>query len=270
MADAHPTGTVAIRPGSGMNQGLIGKNGWNTVLFIGCLAIFVLIPCTADCGCSSGDIASDFGDSSSDSRMEQAQALVANGTSLLAEGRFTDALESYNASINLDPYAAPAWYGKADALYRLGRFQESKTAFERVIVLSPSDSHAWYYIGNITAKTGSLQSAVKAYDRAIAIRPDYPEAKSERELALTKLGPTKAPVVTTTPPKTVATPPQAPPASLQPTRREYVTPGLTGPSTPVPTSTPKTSLSPAYCIAGFVISCSAAGTLMRKAGKEEP
>lgn len=151
----------------------------------------------------------------------------------------------------------------------LGRFQESKTAFERVVVLSPSDPRSWYYIGNIMAKTGSLQSAVKAYDRAIAIRPDYPEVKSERERALSMLGVTKAPGITTTAQKIPSSTPHTIPLSRQPTSVENETPRLVRPTTPLGTPTPKTPLSPAFCIAGLIISCFAAGTLVSKAGKEE-
>lgn len=77
-----------------MDQGFRDIKEWKAALFAICLAMLVVVPCSADCGCSSGDSGPDPGDSSSDSRMEQAQALVANGTSLLAQGRFDDALES--------------------------------------------------------------------------------------------------------------------------------------------------------------------------------
>ncbi len=83
------------------------------------------------------------------------------------------------------------------------------------------------------------------------------------------LGVTKAPAVTTTPQKIPSSTPYTLPFSRQPTSAENETPRLVRPTTPVGTSTPKTPLSPAFCIAGLLISCFAAGTQVRKAWKEE-
>lgn len=216
---------------------------------LGLMLAFALVttPVLGDCSCSSGSSSGPSSGSSggsSDTRMEKAQALRDAGSFLFSQGLYNESSTAFNDSIALDPYSAPAWYGKGTALYFQGRYREAEDAFEQVIVLSPSEARAWYYLGNMSAHNGALQSAVKAYDRAIAIRPDYPEAKAERAAALSQLkGPTPAPttLLSTTP---VITP--APVATAQAVTEMTTMPLQTATMAAVPSGTPtqKASLSP--------------------------
>jgi len=60
------------------------------------------------------------------------------GWSLMADGNFLAALNSYNLAIQLAPFYSPAWLHKGIALYKLERYDEASEAYDEAKRLRPS------------------------------------------------------------------------------------------------------------------------------------
>lgn len=87
-----------------------------------------------------------------------AVALYNEGVVLHNSGKYEEALESFNKSIDLNQTYAKAWNGKGRALINLKRHDEALRAFNETIVLNQSNqsnADAWLGKGNAFAGLGS-------------------------------------------------------------------------------------------------------------------
>ena len=74
--------------------------------------------------------------------MDGTADLAARGESLVAEGRFEDALAVFDRALSLDGNDPDLWNGKGVALRSLGRYSESVQCFERSLKIDPRDRHS--------------------------------------------------------------------------------------------------------------------------------
>lgn len=66
------------------------------------------------------------------------------GIVLLLTYEYEEAIKCFEVAIALDPSFATAWNTKAGALYAIGRYDEAIMACDRAIQLDPRSANAWY------------------------------------------------------------------------------------------------------------------------------
>jgi tetratricopeptide (TPR) repeat protein len=93
------------------------------------------------------------------------------GTALIKNKSYTDAVAAFDHAISSEPSFFEAWNGKADALNRAGNFTEALTASDRVIALNPDYVQGWINRGYILYNLGRFDEELNAYETAIRINP---------------------------------------------------------------------------------------------------
>ncbi|WP_147373640.1 tetratricopeptide repeat protein [Hephaestia caeni] len=106
--------------------------------------------------------------------------LIAQGTSLLAQGRIVDALRAFDEAIAADPENAEAFAHRGDALTDLGQPDLSIASYDRAIELAPRRPEFHDYRGIACARLGHLDEALASLDRALAIDPANLNAMNNR------------------------------------------------------------------------------------------
>ena len=93
------------------------------------------------------------------------------GTALIKNKSYTDAVVAFDHAISTEPLYFEAWNGKADALNRAGNFTEALAASDRVIALKPDYIQGWINRGYILYNLGRYDEELSAYETAIRIDP---------------------------------------------------------------------------------------------------
>lgn len=113
------------------------------------------------------------------------------------QGRYEDALEYFDRTIEMKEDHAGAWKGKGICLKELGRYEEALRCFDRAIALAPDDAECHYFrgetmekIGNIRGDTRCFEGAVQSFERVIAMDPDNLKAWNYCGLCYQELGKT--------------------------------------------------------------------------------
>lgn len=74
--------------------------------------------------------------------MEQIKELVLKGRTLLESGNFEDALAYFEQALLLNQNDPELWNFKAVALRSLGRYEEALECFNKSLQIDPRDKHA--------------------------------------------------------------------------------------------------------------------------------
>ena len=74
--------------------------------------------------------------------MDSIQSLVEKGQSLMADGKFDDALGFFEQALLLNQDDPDLWNYKGVALRSLGRYEESMECFNKSLEIEPRDKHA--------------------------------------------------------------------------------------------------------------------------------
>ena len=93
------------------------------------------------------------------------------GTALIKNKSYTEAVAAFDHAISSEPLYFEAWNGKADALNRGGNFTEALAASDRVIALKPDYVQGWINRGYILYNLGRYDEELNAYETAIRIDP---------------------------------------------------------------------------------------------------
>ena len=96
----------------------------------------------------------------------------------LEDGRLTDAVGEYRASLRLNPESAPTHYNLGFALSALGQRDEAIAQFEEAVRLDPDYAQAHNNLGALLQLQGKADEALAHYQRAVALRPDNPDAQA--------------------------------------------------------------------------------------------
>jgi tetratricopeptide (TPR) repeat protein len=76
--------------------------------------------------------------------LEQAiPLLIQLGNSLVADGQYDSAIESYDNAIGIDSECDRAWNNRGLALSQVGKNREAIESFERAIAIEPENREAW-------------------------------------------------------------------------------------------------------------------------------
>jgi Ca-activated chloride channel family protein len=108
------------------------------------------------------------------------------GNEAYSEGKFDQALGSYDEALKTTKDSPQSHYNRGDALYKQGRFEEALGAYMKASGGGDDafKSKALYNAGNSLAKTNKTGEAIDAYIRSLMLDPKNSEAKYNLELLL--------------------------------------------------------------------------------------
>ncbi len=110
------------------------------------------------------------------------------GVVYASQGRYDEAVASFNSVLLMDPTNLPAEKRLARALLDQGQLQESLRAYDALLVFQPADPEIRAGIGKVHAALGNTEEAVAHLARAVEIVPNYGEAQYALALAYRDLG----------------------------------------------------------------------------------
>jgi protein O-mannosyl-transferase len=87
-----------------------------------------------------------------------------------------DALESYNAAIDMNPYQANAYFGRAVLYRNQGKLTEAIRDFSKAVELQPT-ADGYVRLGQALAQAQRREEALAAIDQALKISPESTEAQ---------------------------------------------------------------------------------------------
>jgi len=109
------------------------------------------------------------------------------GDALIQQGRYQEALDAYNKSLNYDSRNIDAWAQKGYTLRNLGRYQESLEAYNTALRIEPN-SVAYLGKGMALYKLGRYEDGLDACNKALSLDPDFEGAWIGKAIVLDGLG----------------------------------------------------------------------------------
>ena len=98
-----------------------------------------------------------------------AQAQAQRGNALALLGQVNDAMDSYNAALQIDSSVTDAWVGKGRLLSTMGRYDEAIFCFDSALEIDQSAGEAWLGKGQALLQLGRHSEAQTALARASAL-----------------------------------------------------------------------------------------------------
>jgi tetratricopeptide (TPR) repeat protein len=127
-------------------------------------------------------------DSSKVSPYLRSLILTLEGLMSHINGRYEEAIATFDRAIELKSDYHEVWYHRGDSLANLGRHEEAITSYDRAIELKSDYHESWYSRGNSQSILGRDEEAITSYDRAIEFKLDRDESWYRRGILLSKLG----------------------------------------------------------------------------------
>jgi len=110
------------------------------------------------------------------------------GIAQFREGRYQDALFSFNQAILLKEDDPDAWNYKGEALFKLERQEEALAAFEKALEIRPLLTRGVHNKGAVLVHMGRLKEALLVYELLIKRNPSDAKAWKEKAEVLFQLG----------------------------------------------------------------------------------
>ena len=104
---------------------------------------------------------------------KDAQAYYDWGIALAAQKKWAEAVAQYERALEIRPDYFEAHNNLGYALINQGNPDEAIKHFERALQINPNHARAHLNLGNVLAAQGRLPEAVEHYQRALQIKPDY-------------------------------------------------------------------------------------------------
>jgi predicted O-linked N-acetylglucosamine transferase (SPINDLY family) len=117
-----------------------------------------------------------------------AEAHNDRGVVLAAQGRFSEALASFERALALNPAYGEAHSNLARGLRSVGRLDEAARQFELVLQGAPGSALAHFDLATVLQLTGRAAGAEQHYRAAIALRDDFMDAHLQLARLLQELG----------------------------------------------------------------------------------
>jgi tetratricopeptide (TPR) repeat protein len=106
-----------------------------------------------------------------DSRLHQLQGVV-----LAEKGRHSEAVQSYERALELDPDLVQARVDLAISLVAMGRVARAESELRQVVSRAPDSADAHYNLGVLAEGRGEWRQALECYRRALAANPAHVSA----------------------------------------------------------------------------------------------
>ncbi len=125
------------------------------------------------------------------SLLERNHPHVEQGQRAYEEGRYEEALKSFDEAKKELPSSAAVEFNRGNALYKMGRREEAKQAYHRAAETDRADlkEKDYYNLGNVWAEMGNTQEAIASYRKALTLDPSDDQARHNLEVVLRKLPP---------------------------------------------------------------------------------
>ena len=119
---------------------------------------------------------------------ENALALyIEAGKTLLSQGFYEQALESFDKALQLNPQLAQAHAGRGHALLALNRSMDSLKSYGEAIDLHTDDVHCYINSAEILMTLDGYREAIRLYEQALQLAPELVAAHAGRANALFEL-----------------------------------------------------------------------------------
>jgi tetratricopeptide (TPR) repeat protein len=116
-----------------------------------------------------------------------AEAHFSLGRLFLTQRRPEAAAAAFLAALSVRGDYLEARGGLGLALVGLGKSSEAEEQFAKVLQQDPANANACLFMGDILASQGRFEDAAGYYRRALKTRPDFPEARRNLALAVSRL-----------------------------------------------------------------------------------
>jgi tetratricopeptide (TPR) repeat protein len=120
------------------------------------------------------------------------QQLLAAGQTAQQQGRFEEALRTYNRLIALSakqPRTTAIAHFRIGNIYMAqGKFGNAEVAFERAVALNPTDAESYNNLGEALGELKQYQRALEAFSRAISLDPKLLKAKYNQAVSYDRMG----------------------------------------------------------------------------------
>ena len=101
------------------------------------------------------------------------------GVALADEGRIPEAIDQYQAALQIEPNAANVQTDYGNALAQSGRLPEAIAHYQEALRILPDAPVTHNDLGNALAATpGRLPEAIAEYQTALRLKPDYEDARN--------------------------------------------------------------------------------------------
>ncbi len=95
------------------------------------------------------------------------------GIQLARENRPQEALQEYQAAIQLNPVYAEPHNNMGNILLEFGKIPEAIASYEEALRLNPNYARAHNNMGTALAEMGKITEAIEQYQQAVRIEPDF-------------------------------------------------------------------------------------------------
>ena len=102
--------------------------------------------------------------------------------------RMSGSVEAFQRAISLDPYNAEAFHQYGQTLMALGRYTEALAAYRRVLDLEPDRAMTLVPMAAIHERQGATRVGLRLLDSAISAAPRVPYARATRSLFRSQTG----------------------------------------------------------------------------------
>ncbi|ONK57981.1 uncharacterized protein A4U43_C09F6420 [Asparagus officinalis] len=116
-------------------------------------------------------------------QIKTAESFESQGNQLAEDGKYSEALQKWEAAIVLVPGRAILHEQKAQVLLEMGDSWSALKAATRASELEPLWAEAWITLGRAQLNYGEPDLAIKSFDKALEIKPNHEEALVDRETA---------------------------------------------------------------------------------------
>ena len=100
---------------------------------------------------------------------------------------YQQAIRSYEEALSITDYL-PALIGRGNALKASGLYSQASDSFDRALAIDPNYHEAWYGKGSVAEYSKQDRAAMEYYQKAIDLKPDWSAAIRSLERVENKLG----------------------------------------------------------------------------------
>jgi Flp pilus assembly protein TadD len=124
--------------------------------------------------------------------MNDPEQLLAAGQVAQDQGRFDEAIRTYNRVITLSANqprtAAIANFRIGSAYMAQGKFGNAQVAFERAVALNPTDAESYNNLGEALGELKQYPRALEAFNKAITLDQNLLKAKYNQAVSYDRMG----------------------------------------------------------------------------------
>jgi tetratricopeptide (TPR) repeat protein len=99
------------------------------------------------------------------------------GRAFAEQGRAPEAIEQFQAAVDLQPNYAHAQYNLGNLLMQQGQLSAAETHLRAALEREPRMAQGWSDLGNCVLRQGRAREAIEAYERALEIAPTFEDAR---------------------------------------------------------------------------------------------